>query len=150
MVFVPGAVLREEIGALVDALGPQKLSVISVPRHSLPVRELQELGVARVSTGPFTQRVALTALQDAVAALVGGGTLPEGTRVPELTYAARSRTRSGTRRSGIVSAGRCGGAAGTSRSRSRSTGRSTSTVVSTPAAIAAPNLASCAAGPDDS
>ena len=36
--------------------------------------------VARVSTGPFTQRVALTALQDAVAAVVGGGTLPEGTR----------------------------------------------------------------------
>jgi hypothetical protein len=33
-----------------------------------------------VSTGPFTQRVALTALQDAVAAVVGGGTLPEGTR----------------------------------------------------------------------
>ena len=80
VVFVPGAVLREEISALVDALGPQRLSVIGVPRHSLSVRELQELGVARVSTGPFTQRVALTALQDAVAAVVGGGTLPEGTR----------------------------------------------------------------------
>jgi 2-methylisocitrate lyase-like PEP mutase family enzyme len=80
VVFVPGAILREEMAALVDALGPQRLSVIAVPKHSLPVRELQELGVARVSTGPFTQRVALTALQDAVAALVGGGTLPEGTR----------------------------------------------------------------------
>jgi hypothetical protein len=33
-----------------------------------------------VSTGPFTQRVALTALQDAVAGMVAGGTLPEGTR----------------------------------------------------------------------
>jgi 2-methylisocitrate lyase-like PEP mutase family enzyme len=44
------------------------------------VRELQELGVARVSTGPFTQRVALTALQDAALAVVSGGTLPEGTR----------------------------------------------------------------------
>jgi hypothetical protein len=33
-----------------------------------------------VSTGPFTKRVALTALQDAVAAVVNGGTLPEGTR----------------------------------------------------------------------
>jgi 2-methylisocitrate lyase-like PEP mutase family enzyme len=51
-----------------------------VPRHSLPVRELQELGVARVSTGPFTQRVPLTALQDAVAELIAGGRLPEGTR----------------------------------------------------------------------
>jgi 2-methylisocitrate lyase-like PEP mutase family enzyme len=80
VVFVPGVVAREEISALVDAFGPQRLSVISVPKRSLPVRELQELGVARVSTGPFTQRVALTALQDATAALVAGGTLPEGTR----------------------------------------------------------------------
>ena len=80
VVFVPGAVLREEIAALVDALGPQRLSVISAPRHSLPVRELEELGVARVSTGPFTQRVALTALQDAVVDMVGGGVLPPGTR----------------------------------------------------------------------
>jgi 2-methylisocitrate lyase-like PEP mutase family enzyme len=80
VVFVPGAIIREEIVALVDAFGPQKLSVIAVPKHSLPIRELQELGVARVSTGPFTQRVALTALQDAVTELVAGGVLPEGTR----------------------------------------------------------------------
>lgn len=80
VVFVPGAVLREEIATLVDAFGPGRLSVISVPRFGLPARELQELGVARVSTGPFTQRVALTALQDATAELVAGGALPEGTR----------------------------------------------------------------------
>ena len=80
VVFVPGVVAREEITALVDGLGPRKLSVISVPGVSLPVRELQELGVARVSTGPFTQRVALTALQDAAAELFAGGTLPPGTR----------------------------------------------------------------------
>ena len=80
VVFVPGAILREEIAALVDAFGPQKLTVIGVPRHSLPVRDLQELGVARMSTGPFTQRVALTALQDAVVELVAGGALPPGTR----------------------------------------------------------------------
>src|SRR3954470_5097833 len=80
VVFVPGVVAREEIEALVDALGPRRLTVISVPGASLPARELQELGVARVSTGPFTQRVALTALQDATAALVAGGSLPEGTR----------------------------------------------------------------------
>lgn len=80
VVFVPGAITAEEIGALVEGLGPRKLSVISVPGRSLPVSELQALGVARVSTGPFTQRVALTALQDAVAAVVAGGTLPEGTR----------------------------------------------------------------------
>jgi 2-methylisocitrate lyase-like PEP mutase family enzyme len=80
VVFVPGLVDREEIRTVAAAFGPQRLTVISVPGVSLPTRELQELGVARVSTGPFTQRVALTALQDAAAAVVGGGTLPAGTR----------------------------------------------------------------------
>ncbi|WP_167760992.1 hypothetical protein [Geodermatophilus sp. DF01-2] len=37
-------------------------------------------GVARVSTGPSTQRVALPALQDAAAEMVRGGTLPRGSR----------------------------------------------------------------------
>src|SRR6478672_994485 len=80
VVFVPGAVTREEIGALVDGLGPQRVSVIAVPGRSLPVRELEQLRVARVSTGPFTQRVALTALQDATTELLAGGSLPESTR----------------------------------------------------------------------
>ena len=80
VVFVPGVVAREEIEQLVDGLGRGRLSVISVPGASLPVRELERLGVARVSTGPFSQNVALTALQDAAAELVGGGTLPPGTR----------------------------------------------------------------------
>src|SRR4051794_26738651 len=80
VVFVPRGVDREEIATLVDAFGPGRLSLISVPGMSLPVRKLQELGVARVSTGPFTQRVALTALQDAVVDMVAGGTLPAGTR----------------------------------------------------------------------
>ncbi|PNY80893.1 isocitrate lyase/PEP mutase family protein [Deinococcus koreensis] len=80
VVFVPGLVAREEIQQVAQALGPQKLTVISVPGVSLPARELQALGVARVSTGPFTQRVALTALQDAATELVAGGGLPAGTR----------------------------------------------------------------------
>jgi 2-methylisocitrate lyase-like PEP mutase family enzyme len=80
VVFVPGAVARDEIAALVEGLGRNRLTVISVPGASLPARELQELGVARVSTGPFTQRVALTALQDAVRDVLSGGALPEGTR----------------------------------------------------------------------
>jgi 2-methylisocitrate lyase-like PEP mutase family enzyme len=80
VVFVPGVVAREEIEALVEGLGPGTLSLISAPGRSLPARELQELGVARVSTGPFTQQVALTALQDAAAEIVAGGTLPPGTR----------------------------------------------------------------------
>ncbi len=80
VVFVPRVVAREEIAALVDAFGPRRLTLISVPGASLPAREMQELGVARVSTGPFTQRVALTALQDAAAEIVAGGTLPDWTR----------------------------------------------------------------------
>ena len=80
VVFVPGLVVRGEIVAIVEALGPRRLTVISAPGVSLPASELEELGVARVSTGPHTQRVALTALQDAAAGLFGGGTLPENTR----------------------------------------------------------------------
>jgi len=80
VVFVPRLVDREEIAAVVDGLGRNKLTLISVPGRSLPAAELQELGVARVSTGPYTQRVALTALQDAVVDMVAGGTLPPGTR----------------------------------------------------------------------
>jgi 2-methylisocitrate lyase-like PEP mutase family enzyme len=80
VVFVPGVVDRKEIAFLVDGLGERKLSVISVPGRSASVAELQDLGVARVSTGPFTQRVALTALQDAATALVAGGSLPPETR----------------------------------------------------------------------
>jgi 2-methylisocitrate lyase-like PEP mutase family enzyme len=80
VVFVPGAVDRDEIAALVDGLGRGRLSVIAVPGASPSVRELEELGVTRVSTGPFTQNVGLTALQDAAAQLVAGGSLPPGTR----------------------------------------------------------------------
>jgi 2-methylisocitrate lyase-like PEP mutase family enzyme len=80
VVFVPRLVDREEIAAVVEGLGRNKLTLISVPGASLPAREMQELGVARVSTGPFTQRVALTALQDATIEMVRGGTLPAGTR----------------------------------------------------------------------
>jgi 2-methylisocitrate lyase-like PEP mutase family enzyme len=80
VVFAPGAVRRDEIEALVGGLGPGKLTLISVPGVSLAVSELEALGVARVSTGPFTQRVALTALQDAATTLVAGGALPPDTR----------------------------------------------------------------------
>lgn len=80
VVFVPRAARRDHIEALVEAFGPKRLSLIAIPGKTPPVSELQQLGVARVSTGPFTQRVALTALQDATAELLRGGVLPEGTR----------------------------------------------------------------------
>ncbi|MFF1632502.1 isocitrate lyase/phosphoenolpyruvate mutase family protein [Leifsonia sp. NPDC058248] len=78
-VFVPGKLDERTVEQLVGGLGPQKLSVIGAPGSLAPAR-LQELGVARMSYGPWTQRVALTALQDAASALYAGGALPSGTR----------------------------------------------------------------------
>lgn len=79
VVFVPGKLDEQQVRTLVDAFGPQKLTVIAVP-GSLPLATLEQLGVARVSYGPWTQRVALTALQDFVRTVHAGGELPEGTR----------------------------------------------------------------------
>jgi 2-methylisocitrate lyase-like PEP mutase family enzyme len=76
VVFVPGVMTRDEIEVLVGELGRQRVSLIAVPGVTPPSRELTELGVARVSTGPFTQHAALNALHEAAAALVGGGALP--------------------------------------------------------------------------
>lgn len=79
VVFVPGKLDEAQVRTLVDAFGPRKLSVIGVP-GSLPLATLEELGVTRVSYGPWSQRVALTALQDLVRDVHGGGGLPEGAR----------------------------------------------------------------------
>lgn len=78
-VFVPGQLDRVAVGALVDVFGPQRLTVIGVP-GSLSQSELAEFGVARISYGPWTQRLALTALADTGAELLAGGALPEGVR----------------------------------------------------------------------
>lgn len=76
VVFVPGVMTRDEIEILVAELGHRKVSLIAVPTVTPPTRELEHMGVARVSTGPFTQHVALNALRTAAAALVRGGSLP--------------------------------------------------------------------------
>jgi 2-methylisocitrate lyase-like PEP mutase family enzyme len=78
--FVPRLIEPAAIEEVVGALGRGKLSLIAVPGMGPSVKEMESLGVCRVSTGPFTQRVALTALQDAAAELVAGGVLPPGTR----------------------------------------------------------------------
>ena len=65
---------------LVDARGPQRLTLIGVP-GSISLARMTALGVARVSFGPWSQRVALTALASLVDAVNNGHGLPDGTRV---------------------------------------------------------------------
>lgn len=77
-VFVPGKLDERTVEQLVGGLGVRKLSVIAVPGSVAPKR-LEELGVARVSYGPWTQRVALTALKNTALELYSGGALPLGT-----------------------------------------------------------------------
>jgi 2-methylisocitrate lyase-like PEP mutase family enzyme len=79
-VFVPGKLSREEIEQVVGALGERKLSLIAAV-GALPLPELQSLGVARVSVGPWSQRLALTALADAGASMLAGGSFPDGVRL---------------------------------------------------------------------
>jgi 2-methylisocitrate lyase-like PEP mutase family enzyme len=79
-VFVPGKLAPEEIDQLVEGLGPRKLSLIAGP-GALPLPELQAKGVARVSVGPWSQRLALTAFADAAAAMLAGGAFPDGVRM---------------------------------------------------------------------
>lgn len=78
-IFVPGKLDEATVTALVAGIGWGKVSVINVP-GSLSPAKLQELGVARISYGPWIQRVALTAIADAATALMNNGALPEGTR----------------------------------------------------------------------
>ncbi|POH57341.1 isocitrate lyase/PEP mutase family protein [Arthrobacter glacialis] len=78
-IFVPGKLDEATVTALVAGIGWGKINVINVP-GSLSPAKLQELGVARISYGPWIQRVALTAIADAATALMNNGALPEGTR----------------------------------------------------------------------
>jgi len=78
-VFVPGVTDVETIGRLVEGIGPRKVSLMGGPGMP-PQEELQALGVARLSFGPWLQRVALTALATTGAALLGGGALPTNVR----------------------------------------------------------------------
>jgi 2-methylisocitrate lyase-like PEP mutase family enzyme len=79
VLFVPGALVEEQVVALVDAFGPQRLSMLPVA-GSPSLDRLEELGVARVSFGPFPQRVALTALQEMAEGVARGEGIPAGTR----------------------------------------------------------------------
>lgn len=79
LVFVPGILNADITRQLVEGIGERKISVIGLP-GALPAREYEALGVARISYGPMTQRVALTALQDVAAELYADGVIPASTR----------------------------------------------------------------------
>ena len=68
------------MSTLVEAYGPQRLTLIGIPGVPSLAR-LQELGVARVSYGPMSQNVALTALQELVEDVHRGGGVPSTMRI---------------------------------------------------------------------
>ncbi|MEQ3548892.1 isocitrate lyase/phosphoenolpyruvate mutase family protein [Pseudonocardia nematodicida] len=77
--FVPGKLDETQVGRLVEALGERKVNLIGIP-GSIPLATAQRLGVARVSYGPWSQNVALTALAGLAEDVYAGGSLPAGTR----------------------------------------------------------------------
>lgn len=78
-VFVPGVLDADVTSELVAGLGERNLSVIGLP-GALKAAEYEALGVARISYGPVTQCVALTALQDLAIDLYADGVIPSTTR----------------------------------------------------------------------
>jgi 2-methylisocitrate lyase-like PEP mutase family enzyme len=80
VVFVPAILDEAAIEALVEALGPLRLTTIGIP--GMPSREWQEAhGVARTSYGPLSQNVALTALQELAEEVHRGGGVPSNLRI---------------------------------------------------------------------
>jgi len=80
LVFVPGVLDRETTERLVEGIGERRLSVIGLP-GALAAAEYEALGVARISYGPLTQRVALRALRDLAIDLYADGVVPADTPV---------------------------------------------------------------------
>ena len=80
VVFVPARLAEEQVATLVDAFGPQRLTLIGIP-GTPPLARLEELGVARVSYGPMAQNVALTALQELAEDVQRGGGVPPTMRI---------------------------------------------------------------------
>jgi 2-methylisocitrate lyase-like PEP mutase family enzyme len=68
------------VSTAVAALGPQVLTMIAIPGNP-PLARLEELGVARVSFGPLSLNVALTALQELVERTQQGQGVPDTMRL---------------------------------------------------------------------
>ena len=79
VVFVPARLDEEQIATLVEAFGPQRLSTIAIPGTPSLARQA-ELGVARISFGPLSQNVALTALAKLVEGVQQGEGVPSDMR----------------------------------------------------------------------
>jgi 2-methylisocitrate lyase-like PEP mutase family enzyme len=79
VIFVPGVLDAAVARRLVEGIGERKVSVIGLP-GALTAAEYEALGVARISYGPTTQRVALTAFQDVAKGLYADGSIPASTR----------------------------------------------------------------------
>jgi 2-methylisocitrate lyase-like PEP mutase family enzyme len=80
VIFVPGKLDEAQIDTLVEAFGPQRLTTIGIP--GTPALSWQEAhGVARVSYGPMSQNVALTALQELVEDVHQDGGVPSNMRI---------------------------------------------------------------------
>ncbi len=75
VVFVPALLGEEHVARLVAELGEQRVTLIAIP-GTPSLQRLEELGVARVSFGPLSQNVALTALAELTEGAVQRG---EGT-----------------------------------------------------------------------
>ena len=80
VVFVPARLDEGQIAALVEAFGPQRLSTIAIPGTPSLARQA-ELGVARISFGPLSQNVALTALAKLVEGVQQGEGVPSDMRI---------------------------------------------------------------------
>lgn len=78
LVFVPGPISREHAERLVEGIGRNKVSVIGLPGN-LSGSEYEQLGIARITFGPLTQRVALRALQELATDLYSNGVIPKDT-----------------------------------------------------------------------
>jgi 2-methylisocitrate lyase-like PEP mutase family enzyme len=77
-VFVPGAVDEATAERLVEGIGHLRVSVLGTPGGPTAAR-YEQLGIARISYGPWPQRVALAALQESALALYAGAGLPRDT-----------------------------------------------------------------------
>ncbi len=80
VVFVPAFLKDEQVATLVEAFGRQRLTLIAIP-GTPSLDRLEELGVARVSFGPMSQNVALTALQELAEGVERGEGVPSSMRL---------------------------------------------------------------------